>query len=72
MRYALVLSLPSSWGIRSLTTLQFGHFLSVNLGQLMTCPTFPEMFRRQLDTLLKIEDEESAESDLNDQVRLRL
>lgn len=47
---------------------KFGHFLSVNLAEVRPTSTFSEMFRQQLDTLEKIEEEEGLDSSVHDQV----
>ena len=49
---------------------KFGHFLSVNLGEVRPTSTFSEMFRQQLDMLEKIEEdsEKGLDSSVHDQV----
>ena len=47
---------------------EFGHFLSVNLSQLHPSSFFTEIFRRQLATLQKIEEEDEKKNSLHVQV----
>ena len=47
---------------------EFGHFLSVNLGQPQSLTFFAEIFRQQIDTLQKIEEDDGMDSNVHAQV----
>lgn len=47
---------------------EFGHFLSVNLCELLPTSCFTEMYYQQLETLQKIEEEEGSSIEVHDQV----
>ena len=51
-----------------LMRVQFGHFLSVNLSQPEAPSIFTEIFRGQLRTLQKIEEEDGMDEHVHDQV----
>lgn len=47
---------------------QFGHFLSVNVGDLEPPSVFSDIFRGQMATLLKIEEEDGTNENVHSQV----
>jgi hypothetical protein len=63
---------PSSSPLPSLMFLvaKFGHFLSVSLGLAQSSAVFSEIFRRQLATLQKIEEEDGSIEGMHAQVGL--
>ena len=48
--------------------LEFGHFLSVNLSQPQLLSFFKELFRSQLSTLKRIEEEDERKNSMQVQV----
>jgi hypothetical protein len=52
--------------------IEFGHFLSVHLGQLQPSSAFTEVFRRQIVSLQKIEEEDGTNVRLHTQVEFPL
>ena len=51
--------------------IEFGHFLSVNLSQLQSPSVFTEIFRQQLVTLQRIEEEDALDDNVHAQVIFR-
>ena len=62
MRSAMGFTTPN------LCDLEFGHFLSVNLGELQAPSLFTEIFRRQMVTLQQIEEDDGMNSEVHSQV----
>ena len=60
-------TLPHQTGLTAMAS-KFGHFLSVNLSQPRSPPLFTEIFRRQLVTLQRIEEEDALDDSVHDQV----